>query len=299
MKVTLLGTGCPQVDTGRYGPANLVRHGDAAFLVDCGSGVTQRLAAAGVSGRALDAVFLTHLHSDHVVDLFQLVISSWHQGRDRRQRIFGPKGTRSFVDGLMRLWEPELRQRIAHELRASTAALEVETVELDDGWSFEEKGVRVTAFAVAHQPVKHAFGFSFEAAGRRAVFSGDTRRCASVVAAARGADLLVHECFIHREMKPAPGRTPEGLANVASYHTLSDEVGKVAAEAGARCLLLNHFVPVRFDKEALLAEVARDYPGPVLVGEDLMSVDLAPGVIEHAGAGFRCAAPGANVGGAP
>jgi ribonuclease Z len=287
MKVTLLGTGCPQVDTGRYGPANLVRHGEAAFLVDCGSGVTQRLAGAGSSGRALDAVLLTHLHSDHLVDLFQLVISSWHQGRDRRQRVFGPRGTRAYVEGLMRLWKPELEQRIAHELRPSTAALEVEVTEFEDGWTLEEKGVRVTAFAVAHEPVKYAYGFAFEAAGRRAVFSGDTRRCAAVVAAARGADLLVHECFIHREMKPGPGRTPEGLANVAAYHTLSDEVGKIAADAGVRCLLLNHFVPVRFDKEALLAEVARDFAGPVLIGEDLMSVDLATGAIGYAGAMLR------------
>jgi ribonuclease Z len=188
----------------------------------------------------------------------------------------------------MRLWDAELRQRIDHERRASIAALEVEVTEFEDGWRLEEKGVTVTAFAVAHQPVKYAYGFAFEAAGRRAVFSGDTRRCASVVEAARGADLLVHECFIHREMKPGPGRTAEGLTNVASYHTLSDEVGKVAAEAGVQCLLLNHFVPVRFDKAALLAEVARDYAGPVLIGEDLMSVDLASGAIEYAGAVLRC-----------
>jgi ribonuclease Z len=120
------------------------------------------------------------------------------------------------------------------------------------------------------------------------VFSGDTRKCPAVIEAARGADLLVHECFIHHEMKPGPGRTPEGLANVASYHTLSHEVGKVGAEARAKCLLLNHFVPTRFDKPALLAEVARDYPGTVLVGEDLMSVDLESGTIEFAGAILRC-----------
>jgi ribonuclease Z len=288
MKVTLLGTGCPQVDTERYGPANLVRHGEAAFLVDCGSGVTQRLLAAGCPGRDLDSVFLTHLHSDHLVDLFQLVISSWHQGRQRPQRIFGPRGTRAYVDGLMRLWRAELDQRIAHELRPSAVGLEVEVTEFEDGWTMAEKGVSVTAFAVSHAPVKYAYGFRFEAGGRRAVFSGDTRKCTEVIEAARDADLLVHECFIHHEMKLGPGRTAEGLANVASYHTLSHEVGKVAAEARARCLLLNHFVPTRFDKPALLAEVARDYAGPVLVGEDLMSVDLESGAIEFAGAILRC-----------
>jgi ribonuclease Z len=288
MKITLLGTGCPQVDTERYGPASLVRHGAASFLVDCGSGATQRLLGAGASGRALDAVFLTHLHSDHLVDLFQLVVSAWHQGRDRKQRVFGPKGTRAHVEGLLALWRAELEQRIAHEKRPSTAALEVEVTEIGDGWEIELEGVRVAAFAVEHQPVEFAYGFVFAAGSRRAVFSGDTRRCAAVERAARGADLLVHECFIHGAMQPSPSRTAEGLANVAAYHTLSGEVGKVAAAAGAKCLLLNHFVPVRFDKAALLAEVARDYGGPVLVGEDLMSIDLDAGTVEHGGAILRC-----------
>src|SRR5262245_19612027 len=129
MELTLLGTGCPQADPDRYGPASLVRHNSLTFLVDCGSGVTQRLLAAGSSGRALDAVLLTHLHSDHIVDLFQLIISSWHQGRDRPQRIYGPPGTQRYCDELLALWRQELDQRIVHELRNSTEALELEIVE--------------------------------------------------------------------------------------------------------------------------------------------------------------------------
>ena len=93
MEVTLLGTGCPQAHPQRLGPANLVQAEGFSFLVDCGSGVTQRLVGAGSSGRLLDAVLLTHLHSDHVIDLYQLIVSSWHQGRDRPQRILGPAGT--------------------------------------------------------------------------------------------------------------------------------------------------------------------------------------------------------------
>jgi ribonuclease Z len=133
MEITLLGTGCPVVHTGRYGPAQVVRHDGHAVLIDCGSGVTQRLLGAGLSGREIDAVLLTHLHSDHLVDLFQLIVSSWHQGRDRPQRVFGPPGTRAYVDGLMALWRPELEQRIAHERRPSTAALEVEVTEIGPG----------------------------------------------------------------------------------------------------------------------------------------------------------------------
>src|SRR3546814_11279450 len=94
MHVTLLGTGCPQVSTERYGPASLLRRGERQFLVDCGSGATQRLLGAGSAGKLIDAVLLTHLHSDHIMDLFQLIISSWHQGRALPPRIHGPAGNR-------------------------------------------------------------------------------------------------------------------------------------------------------------------------------------------------------------
>ncbi|HJS31763.1 MAG TPA: MBL fold metallo-hydrolase [Alphaproteobacteria bacterium] len=284
MDLTLLGTGCPQVDTRRYGPANLVRAAGLTFLVDCGSGTTQRLLSAGSSGAAIDAVFLTHLHSDHIVDLYQLIVSSWHQGRDRPQRVFGPSGTRRYVDGLLALWKPELDLRIAHERRPSTAALEVQVVEYAHGEIWRDGGVAVRAVEVRHQPVRFAYGFVFEASGRRLAFSGDTAYSPELIAAARGADVLVHECFIHREMPLVAGvRTAETLAAVASYHTLSHEVGKVAREAAVGCLVLNHFVPVRFDQAALLAEVRRDFAGPIVVGEDLMRLDLVTGALSHAG----------------
>lgn len=276
MQLTLLGTGCPVVSTERSGPAQIVRHGDVTVLVDCGSGVTQRLVAAGTSGRALDAVLLTHLHSDHIVDLFQLVISSWHQGRDRPQRVYGPPGTRRYVEGLMALWEPELAQRIAHERRPSTAALEVEVEEIGEGRVLTLDGLSASAFEVDHKPVRHAFGFVFAAAGRRLVMSGDTRPCESLAAAAKGADLLLHEVFVHREMPVVRGvRSAETVANVAGYHTLSDRVGKIAAAAGVGCLVLTHFVPPGCDRQALLDEVAADFQGPVVIGEDLMTVDVA------------------------
>jgi ribonuclease Z len=236
----------------------------------------------------LDAVFLTHLHSDHIVDLFQLVISSWHQGRDRPQRIYGPRGTKAYIEGLMALWQPELAQRVAHERRPSTRALQLEVTEFGPGAVFDVGELRVTAVEVAHRPVKQAFGFLIEAGGQRLMMSGDTKRCPAVVEAARDAGLLLHEVFVHRDLRPKPGvRSAETVAQVASYHTLSDEVGKVAAEAGVRCLMLTHFVPPNCDRAALLAEVRADFPGPVILGEDLMSFDLATGGVTYGQAHFR------------
>jgi ribonuclease Z len=237
--------------------------------------------AAGSAGRVLDAVFLTHLHSDHTVDLLQLILSSWHQGRDKPQRVYGPKGTRAFVDGHLALWKPEFDQRIAHEKRASSAALGVEVVEFDHGEIWRGEDLVVSAFKVEHEPIKNAVGFVFQSAARKLVFSGDTRLSANLIAHAQGADMLVHECYVHYEIKPAPGRTPEGMANVASYHTLADQVGRVAREAQVKCLVLNHFVPTKFDRPALLALVRKDYDGPIVIGEDLMAFDVDANAVHH------------------
>jgi ribonuclease Z len=238
--------------------------------------VTQRLLAAGTPGRDLDALLLTHLHSDHLVDLYQLIVSSWHQGRDRPLPVYGPPGTRRYVEGLMALWEPELSQRVAHERRPSTAALEVAVTEIAAGQVLAFGGLSVRVVEVDHKPVRHAYGFVFEAGGKKLVLSGDTRRCAALIDAAQGADLLVHEVFIHREMPVVEGvRSAETVAKVAGYHTLSDEVGKIATEAGVKALALTHFVPPAADRAALLAEVAADYAGPLVLAEDLLRIDLA------------------------
>lgn len=285
MRVTLLGTGCPVAHVERFGPAQVIRHDTTAVLIDCGSGVTQRLVGAGCPGKQIDALLLTHLHSDHLVDLYQLVVSSWHQGRDRPQRVFGPPGTKRFVDTTMALWKPELELRIAHERRPSTAALEVEVTEIAPGQRLAIGAIAVDVVEVEHRPVKHAFGFVCAGGGRRIAVSGDTRYCPALIDAARGADVLVHEVFIHREMPVVPGvRSAETVANVMAYHTVSDQVGKVAAAAGVGCLVLSHFVPPSFDKPALLAEAKRDFAGPVVLGEDLMTVDAATGAIDLRGA---------------
>jgi ribonuclease Z len=246
--------------------------------------VTQRLAQAGLNGRDIDAVLLTHLHSDHIVDLFQLVISSWHQGRDRPQRVFGPPGTYTYVDGMVSLWHREMEQRIEHERRPSTLALQTEVIEIQPGQEMEFGDLRVHAVEVDHKPVRHAYGFVFEAGGSKLAISGDTRPCDALVEAARDADLLLHEVFVHHAMKPAEGvRSAETIDRVASYHTLSTDVGKVARKAGAKWLALTHFVPPDCDTEALHREVKADFPGPITIGADLMTLDIAKREVRYRG----------------
>lgn len=284
MELTLLGTGCPAVHAERYGPAQIVRHGDTTLLIDCGSGVTQRMAQAGISGRDIDAVLLTHMHSDHIVDLFQLVISSWHQGRDRPQRVFGPSGTYRYVDGMVSLWATEMEQRIEHEKRPSAVALQTEVTEIKPGEVVEFGAMRVHAIEVDHKPVRHAYGYVIETDEAKLVISGDTRPCDALVEAAQGADLLLHEVFVHHAMKVVEGvRSQETIDRVASYHTLSSDVGKVAAKAGVKWLALTHFVPPDCDTDALFNEVRADFAGPLTVGADLMTLDLAKREVRYRG----------------
>ncbi len=276
MKLTILGSGCPSVDLVRYGPSALIDCGEGnRILIDCGSGVTQRLLEHGVKGSEIDALILTHLHSDHIVDLFQLIISSWHQGRSRPQKIFGPVGTKIYLNKLMKLWKPELEQRIAHERRPSTKALHVDVTEIDDGTIIDFNGLIVKTVEVLHHPVKKAFGFVFENPLGKVVISGDTKFCPALIEAAKGADLLLHEVFIHNEMPVIDGiRTLQTIKNVASYHTLDSEVGKIASLANVGLLMLTHFAPPKFDRKKLLKKVSKDFKGHILIGEDLMTFDI-------------------------
>lgn len=287
------------VHTARYGAGNLVKYKGSHFLVDCGSGVTQRLVAAGSSGRSLKAVFITHLHSDHVMDLYQLILSSFHQMRFGPQYIFGPKGTQNFVDDLMETWREEREERIRLEKRANVDAFIVHVREIEgDGEVLledDESGVAVSAVLVDHRPIEPAFGFKFSSPGGTVVFSGDTAKTPAIVRAAKGADALVHEVFVAREIRSRPPppfldraafekfSPPESKDNIQGYHTLDSEVGGVAAEAGVGMLVLSHIAPPDPDRRRLLEAVAADFDGPIVVGEDLMAIDVTARVVRHRG----------------
>ena len=187
----------------------------------------------------------------------------------------------------MEVWEAERNLRITWEKRSSVAALEIEVHELDtEGVILEQEGARVSMVEVEHQPVEPAFGFIFEAAGHKLAVSGDTRYCENLVEAARDADVLVHEVFDHGSMAITGTRTEQGLANVAAYHTASTDVGRVARQAGVGCLVLTHIVPPDVDRSKLLAHARAEYAGPVIVGEDLMAIDVITRTVQWGDVNF-------------
>ena len=177
----LLGTGCPSVDYKRCGPANLISTKKTKILVDCGSGVTQRLHQAKVSSADIDALFLTHLHSDHVVDLYQLIISSWHSYRIRPWKIYGPLGTIKFVNSLMKIWKKERELRIDYEKRSSVKAFDLKVREFNNYGKIKIKNLNIEYFEVDHKPVKYAYGFNFYNNNKKITISGDTRPCENLM----------------------------------------------------------------------------------------------------------------------
>ncbi len=275
MELTLLGTGCPSVDHKRFGPSNLVSTKKTNLLVDCGSGITQRLNELGVSTANIDALLFTHLHSDHAVDLYQLIISSWHSYRTRPWKIYGPKGTKKFVKKIMDAWSEERELRIAYEARASIKAFDIKVIEFKSIGRLKIKDITIKYFEVDHKPVKFAYGFSFTNKNKKLTISGDTKPCENLMKYAQMSDVLLHEVFIEGEiLELNKMRTKKTLHNVQNYHTTSTQVGKVAFIARAKKLVLTHFVPTRFNKKKLKTTVRKDFGKNPIIGEDLMKIKI-------------------------
>ncbi len=275
MELTLLGTGCPSVDHKRFGPSNLVSTKTAKILVDCGSGITQRLHELKVSSANIDALLFTHLHSDHAVDLYQLIISSWHSYRIKPWKIYGPKGTKKFVKKIMDAWADERKLRISYESRASSKAFDVQVIEFKSIGNIKIKDLNIKYFEVDHKPVKYAYGFCFTNKNKKLTISGDTRPCENLMKYAQKSDVLLHEVFIEGEiLQTNKMRTQKTLHNVQSYHTTSSQVGKVAFIARAKKLVLTHFVPTRFDKKNLKKVIKHDFGKNPIIGEDLMKIKV-------------------------
>ena len=278
MLLTLLGTGCPKVDHKRFGPSNLVTTKKSIILIDCGSGVTQRLQQAKISTANIDALFLTHLHSDHVIDLYQLIISSWHSYRVKPWKIYGPIGTKKFIRLIMNAWREERNQRIKYEKRSSTQAFNIQVKEFNNYGKIRIKDLLIEYFEVDHKPIKYTYGFNFHHKNKKLTISGDTKPCDNLMKYAQLTDVLLHEVYIEREMqsinKINKMRSQQTLNNVKSYHTTSNIVGKIAKISRCKKLILTHFVPTKFDEQKLINVVKKDFGKKPIIGKDLLKISI-------------------------
>ncbi|PPR45363.1 MAG: Ribonuclease Z [Alphaproteobacteria bacterium MarineAlpha5_Bin8] len=275
MQLTLLGTGCPKVDHNRFGPSNLVSSLKTLILIDCGSGVTQRLDKLNVPLSKIDALFLTHLHSDHVVDLYQLIISSWHSYRTKPWKIYGPLGTKKFVNKIMDAWKDERNLRIKYEQRESIDAFNLKVFEFAKYGKVKIRDIDVEYFQVDHKPVKFAYGFNFFNKNKKLTISGDTKPCENLMKYAQLSDVLLHEVFIEDEIKTTTKmRSQKTIHNVKEYHTTSSMVGKVGKISRCKKLVLTHFVPTKFNEQKLKKIVKKDFGKFPVVGKDLLKIKI-------------------------
>ena len=275
MLLTLLGTGCPKVDYKRFGPSNLISSKKTNILVDCGSGVTQRLEQIKISSADIDALVLTHLHSDHVIDFYQLIISSWHSYRVKPWKIYGPKGSKKFLNKIMNAWKDERNLRIKYESRPSTHAFQLDIKEFSEYGNINIKDIKLEYFRVDHSPVKYAYGFNFYNNNKKLSISGDTKPCENLMKYAQLADVLLHEVYIEGEILPNNGmRSAKTLHNVKAYHTTSNQVGKVASLTRCKKLVLTHFVPTKFSEKKLKSVVKKDFGKDPIIGKDLLKIKI-------------------------
>ena len=284
IEVTLLGTGSPIPDARRAGPSTLVRAGDQTFLVDCGRGVLMRTAALGIGANAISALLLTHLHSDHIADLGDVLISRWVSNFAPNQPplpIIGPPGTAEVVENTLKAFGPDIGYRIAHHADL-TAPPPVEVEEVTDGVVWGRDGVAISVAPTDHRPVAPTIGFRVEHNGASVVLAGDTVPCPTLDALAAGAGALVHTVIRKDLVEAMP---MQRIRDICDYHSTVEQAADTAARAGVGILILTHYVPPiapgqEDDWRALAATV---FDRQIEIGDDLHRVEVHPGVCARQG----------------
>jgi len=277
ISVTVLGTGTPIPTADQYGAAILVQAGSKDLLFDCGRGCTSRLAQVNpklVSG--ITDLFLTHLHSDHIVGVDDLWLNGWTQGRDDALRVHGPPGTTELFVNLRQAFAEDIRIRIEKGIPADTGGIAMAMTNIaEDTVVMDEDGVKVTAFLVDHGPVKPAFGYRIDYAERSVVISGDTKPSENLAMYAEGADVILHEVLSPKQVEYVEQKfTAEQAATIIDIHTTAEQAGEIFADASPRLAVYYHTRNTAEDVVALKDATASKYDGQLEVAQDLMRISI-------------------------
>jgi ribonuclease Z len=277
IEITLLGTGSPIPDPNRAGPATLVRAGGQVFLVDCGRGVLQRAAAVGVGAAGLSALLLTHLHSDHIGDLGDLIITRWittFAPDPAPFPIIGPPGTAETVEAMLKAFGHDIGYRIAHHADI-TGPPPIEVHEYTEGPVWDRDGVSIRVAPTDHRPVAPTIGFRIDSDGASVVLAGDTVPCAGLDELAAGAGALVHTVIRKDIVMQIP---QQRFQDICDYHSSVEEAAATAARAGVGTLVMTHYVPalVPGQEEQWRTLAASQFGGRIELGDDLHRVEVQP-----------------------
>lgn len=285
MKITLLGTGSPPPSLERAGPSQILEIDGQSILVDCGPGTTYQLLKAGIHLAQVKQLFFTHHHMDHNVDFPHFLIASWGLGR-RSLGVFGPRGTREWVEAFLRLYEEDIRQRMTLG-RPEQGMFDIKFEELQNGSEFAGEGWEVKAIKARHNTL--TLSYRFTSSGKSVVISGDTGYFEDLIRFARCADLLVLECTMGKSIELPEEQIKEddlyksykrsrdpkvwqALHEGYGHHT-PEEAGLAASQAGVKKLVLTHISPFR-DIEDMKRQAKKNFSGEVIIGEDLMTIEI-------------------------
>jgi ribonuclease Z len=281
-KVTLLGTGVPFPVLDRFGAATLVEAGKERLLFDVGRGATIRLNQISVPIGSINAVFLTHFHSDHTSGVPDLWLTGWIQryygNRQNPFRIIGPKGTISFMQNLERAYGDDIRIRLADEKNPIEGVKIAPSEYTQDGVVYETNGVKVTAFEVNHGDlIKPAYGYRIDYDGRSVIISGDTRYSENLEKYAQGATLVIHEVAIANQ--EYYDKTPV-IKYIMGHHITPEEAGSLFARLQPKLAAYTHLVFLGSPAypapkiEDIERKTREKYSGPLALGTDLMAFDV-------------------------
>ncbi len=286
LRIFLCGTASPMVAPGRAQACVAITAGRSLYLVDAGAGSNATMLFANEPTGHLRAILLTHFHSDHIAGIPDFNLTSWVMGRAAPLRILGPAGVERVVAGFNEAFALDRGYRVTHHgaelVPPALGLLQAEPATL--GAVVDEDGLTISAFAVDHAPIAPAYGYRFDYRGRSVVVSGDTVATQSLVAAARNADLLLHDALslpIVRTLEVAAReagamRQAKILADIPSYHASAAELGALAESAGVRMLALYHFVPAPWNY-LMERMFQRDLPDDAVLTRDGMVFELPSG----------------------
>ena len=273
MEIVLTGTGSPLPDANRAGPSTLLKAGENHVLVDAGRGVVMRMAAAGSLPMFLSGVLLTHLHSDHVCDLNDVITTHWVMSQGNGTlAIYGPPGTQEFVDRQIHALEADIGYRIEHHDQLTNGP-KVDITELSPGAEFSINDFRVTAAATEHAPVRPTLGYRFENESAVAALVGDTLPCEGVDGLAASADAYVQTVIRSDLLKLSSNSM---LLDILDYHSDVEDAARTADRAGVKRLVLTHMVPAPTpDQYFEWIDIAKKhFDGEVLIGDDLTTISI-------------------------
>jgi ribonuclease BN (tRNA processing enzyme) len=264
-RLVLLGTGTPNAEPARAGPAAAVVAAEQPYVVDFGPGVVRRAVGAGLDPKRLTRAFLTHLHSDHTAGYPDLILTPWTLEREEPLEVYGPPGLEAMTERVLAAYEADIAERIRSLQPANETGWRVVARDVEAGFVYRDDNVEVEAFAVDHGSWD-AYGYKFRTEGRTIVISSDTAPTEIMVEKSRGCDILLHEAYSTAGFANIP---PEWQAYHAAVHTSSRQLAEIATRAEPKLLVLYHQLLWGASYEDLVAEVKEGYDGEVVSGRDL------------------------------